>query len=318
MLTIRSGNRRARVKLGIYPALSLAKAREKAKDLLAEARVNKAAEPTALTFREALNRFYQLHVPTMRTGSQCQCTRILDTRFRSLDRRRLPELKTSELAAIIDGIASHAEKRNAFVWVRTFLNWSYRRGYLDQNPISRLRGYGASRQRERVLSDAELVSVWQCAPLTDYGALVRLLILTGQRKGQWLAFEHRFLDAEKMVITWPSEIMKAGRVHAIPCTDTMRCLIGNRSSFGKWTTSYNKRALDKASGTTGWTLHDLRRTFATNLAEMGTAPHVIERILSHQTGVISGVAATYNRASYMREMRAAMEAWEARLQSLVE
>src|SRR5207248_1197134 len=150
-----------------------------------------------------------LHLPTMRPGSQRQCRRILDTHFSRLKKRRLPELKTSELAAILDGITAHSEKRNGFVWLRTFLNWCYRRGYLDQNPISRLRGYGASRTRERVLSDAELVAVWRASFETinpDFGALLRVLILSGQRKGQWLAFEPNFIQGDTIV--WTGAFMK--------------------------------------------------------------------------------------------------------------
>jgi len=315
MLTVRKGDRRRRVKLGMYPDLSLSKAREKARDLLAEARVNKSEPPAALTFADARDRFYQIHLPTMRPGSRHQARRLLDSHFSSLAKRRLPDLKTSELTAILDAITAPAEKRNAFVWLRTFLNWSYRRGYLDQNPIARLRGMGRSTSRDRVLSDAELVSIWNAAPMSDYGALVRLLILTGQRKGQWLAFQPEFITGE--TITWPAEFMKGARLHTIPLTDTMRQIIGNRATFGTWTTSYNKHALDQASGTKGWTLHDLRRTLATRLAEMGTAPHVIERILAHQTGAISGVSAIYNRHHFLPEMKSAFLAFEEKLQALL-
>ena len=71
--------------------------------------------------------------------------------------------------------------------------------------------------------------------------------------------------------------------------------------------------LDKLLNIAPWTLHDLRRTFATNLAQLGVAPYVIERLLNHVTGQISGVAAIYNRAKYFDEMAQAMQQWEARL-----
>ena len=77
-----------------------------------------------------------------------------------------------------------------------------------------------------------------------------------------------------------------------------------------------KRALDQECGVTGWTLHDLRRTFSTGLAALGVAPHIIERLINHSTGVISGVTATYNRFAYMPEMRAAIEKWEEHLSRL--
>jgi integrase len=313
------GGKRSRTKIGTYPELSLSKAREKARDLLAEARIKKTEEPAALTFGTALRHFKELHVPTMSAGSQRQCMRLLNTYFSSLKSRRLPDLKTSELAAIIDIVPFSSEKRNAFVWVRTFLNWSWRRGYLDQNPIARLRGYGAATTRDRVLSDAELVAVWNASHRhfnEDYGALVRLLILTGQRKGQWLAFQPKFIEGE--TVSWAGSFMKMKRPHTIPLTELARRMIGDRRNFGDWpATSYNKRALDKGAGVTGWTLHDLRRTFATKLAELGIAPHIIERILAHQTGVISGIAAVYNRASYLPEMRSALLAFEEKLQALI-
>lgn len=78
-----------------------------------------------------------------------------------------------------------------------------------------------------------------------------------------------------------------------------------------------KLALDEAAGVFDWTLHDLRRTFATKLAELRVAPHIIEKLLNHITGTISGVAAIYNRHHFMDEMRAAVETWEARLTAII-
>ena len=94
------------------------------------------------------------------------------------------------------------------------------------------------------------------------------------------------------------------------------------SRTGKPTTVFNgwgkcKEEFDRACGVTGWTLHDLRRTFATNLAALGIAPHVVERLLNHSSGTISGVAAIYNKFQYMDEMRAAIALWEERLASLL-
>src|SRR6266704_2549373 len=192
MLTVRKGDQRRRVKLGTYPTFPYPRY-ERRPAISWPRRGSTSQPPAALTFADARDRFYQLHVPTMRPGSQQQARRLLDAHFSRLAKRRLPDLKTSELTTILDAIKAPVEKRNTFVWLQTFLNWSYRRGYLDQNPIARLRGMGRSTSRDRVLSDAELVSVWNAAPMSDYGALVRLLILTGQRKGQWLAFQPEFI-----------------------------------------------------------------------------------------------------------------------------
>ena len=210
-----------------------------------------------------------------------------------------PDLKTSEIAAILDGISAPAEKRNAFVWLRTFLNWSYQRGHIDQNPMTRIKGMSASNQRDRVLTVAEIDQVWNATyqhHSDTYGALIRLLILSAQRKGEWLAFDPAFIQGDTIV--FPGAVMKMGKSHTLPLTDGMRREIGNRATFGRWTTSYCKRALDTLSGVTGHSLHDLRRTAATHMAEAGTPPHIVERILAH-TGQISGVALIYNRATLL-------------------
>ena len=81
--------------------------------------------------------------------------------------------------------------------------------------------------------------------------------------------------------------------------------------------SKNKIALDRICHIEPWTIHDLRRTFATNLAALGTPPHVVEKLLNHASGTISGVAAVHNRFRYMDEMRAAISAWESRLDDIL-
>jgi integrase len=66
-----------------------------------------------------------------------------------------------------------------------------------------------------------------------------------------------------------------------------------------------------------WTLHDLRRTFASGCARLGIAVHVVEAALNHKSGTIRGIAAVYNRYSYGVEKRACMQAWARYVESLV-
>ena len=95
--------------------------------------------------------------------------------------------------------------------------------------------------------------------------------------------------------------------------------LGQASSTTTGTTpvsgfSKAKEVLDKASGVIDWRIHDLRRTFATG--KLGIAPHVIDKVLGHTSGIVKGVAAVYQRAQYMDERQAAMEAWGGYLKSL--
>jgi integrase len=311
MLIIGKGSSRRRVKVGQYPDLTLAEAREKARDLLAEARLKKDEERRPTTFGTAFEQFKRVHVPTMRPGSQQHCVRLLTTRFASLHRRKLDDIKTAALANALDAIKSPSERMNSFIWLRAFLNWCYRREYIDRNPISRLKAPPSSQTRERILSDAELVRVWDASSEGIFGAYIRVLILTAQRKGQWLQYRPEFIEGETVV--FPASVMKGKRTHLIPLTplvaETIDGLLFKGFSEGR-----NKRELLKNSQTSGWTVHDLRRTAATRMAELGIYPHVIERLLAH---AMPGVAARYNRASYIPEMREALEKWQRHVQALL-
>ena len=182
--------------------------------------------------------------------------------------------------------------------------------------------------RSRVLTDAELAAVWTAAGQAEghFGTIVRLLILTGMRRGECAALQKSWIRAS--TISLPGTATKNGRDHAFPIAavgasllkaaiprDGSALLFPARGTtdtpFNGW--SKSKVALDTQCKIEPWTLHDLRRTFATNLAALGTPIHVTEKLLNHVSGTVSGVAAIYNRHAYMDEMRAAIDAWEKRL-----
>jgi integrase len=181
--------------------------------------------------------------------------------------------------------------------------------------------------RERVLTNDELKAVWHAAVEFGYafGTIVQLLILTGQRKTEIGSLE--WTQVQKDAFHLPASRTKNGRAHDVPLGPLALSLLPKRRSGYVFTATgskdvyngytYHLRLLQKASGTSDWTLHDLRRTFATNLAILGTPIHVTEKLLNHVSGSLSGVAAIYNRHSYAEEMRAAQLAWEVALIRIV-
>jgi hypothetical protein len=76
--------------------------------------------------------------------------------------------------------------------------------------------------------------------------------------------------------------------------------------------------LDEACGVKDWVLHDLRRTVVSGMAALGVAPHVADKILNHQSGTISGVAAVYQRHEFLNERKAAIERWDLHIASLLQ
>jgi integrase len=300
--------------LGKYPEpLSLAEARKRAR-----VRLN-STDPinTPITFEEAFAEYQNRHLSRVRPDTAHEQARILKVRFQPVfAKKRLDRVATRDIACIIDDIPGNASARAAFIAMRTFLNWCIKRDYLQTSPISRLE-CPKQRERSRVLSDEELVRVWRSAPASVYGDIVKLLLLSGQRRGQIAALKPAVI-VQGNVLTWPPRNMKSNRIHSIPLTPMVDAILARYPdglpSLKHW--AWFKTKLDKACGVHNWVLHDLRRTLATKLAEMRVAPHIIERILAH-SGSISGVAAIYNRYSYLAEMREALQSWEQRLHTLV-
>lgn len=325
----REGGRRKRHTLAQYdpPHFTLAMAREKARDIISEARLKKTEAPRT-TFDEALEIYYRIHVGKLRRQSQRGIKQTIDRRFKpKLGKKILSDIKPMEIAPLLDAmIETPTEMHNAFVYLAMFFNWCMRRGYIENPPTVRMETPPRPPSRERTLTPEELVSVWKAAdPDSDYGRIVRLCILTGQRDGQWAGARREYIGSD--VITWPAEGMKGKRPHSLPLTDTARALLPDRvgflfptengKPFSNW--SRSKHRLDQASGVSGYTHQDLRRTWATISAEeIGTEPHIIEAVLHHAMGTVvrsrdhtlSPVARVYNRARYIEPMRAALIAFE--------
>ncbi len=311
--------------LGRYPTLSLSEARRKAK--LAQA----ATEPlppgaTSLTFSEARDRFIEDTRARTRTRTVSEYERLL--------RRHFPfqkQLVTVSRQDIVEHITKlrnmPSVEQHAFVAIRTMMNWCVRHGLLETSPAPKLRF--STQSRSRVLNDEELKAVWYQANQVggSYSAIVKLLILTGQRRGEIAALRRTWITDD--AITFPTNITKNKREHRIPIgqlvEETIEGITSDTDLFfparGKPDQPFNgwgkaKREFDRPLGIAPYTLHDLRRTFSSNLAKKGIPIHVTEKLLNHVSGTISGVAAVYNRHSYWDEQVAAITAWENKIQSL--
>jgi len=106
-------------------------------------------------------------------------------------------------------------------------------------------------------------------------------------------------------------------IESVPRLVGREQLFGTRGTgFGHW--SRCKEDLDHRCGVTDWRLHDIRRTVATRMADLGVLPHVIEAALNHYSGHKRGVGGIYNRSRYEREVRNALAMWEDHIRSLIE
>jgi len=183
--------------------------------------------------------------------------------------------------------------------------------------------------RDRVLDDRELAQVILAARKIGgpYGGIVELLALTGQRREEVAGLPWEELDLAQRIWTIPrrTKNAKAHIVHLSRQALTVLKRAGQRGPlvfsllgtkrFQHFT--HAKRRLDQLSGVTRWRLHDLRRTCVSGMARLGVAPHVADKILNHQSGTISGVAAVYQRHEFLAERRTALDLWGAHVDQLL-
>jgi integrase len=196
--------------------------------------------------------------------------------------------------------------------------WAIGEGLCESNPVIGT-NVQEEKARARVLTDAELAAIWKAAPDDDYGRIVKLLMLTAQRRDEIGALRWSEIDADAKLIALSGSRTKNGNEHRIPlsveaiailngCVRHRDLLFGlGPNGFAAW--SRKKLELDKACRVKDWTIHDLRRTTATRMADIGVQPHIIEAVLNHVSGHKAGVAGIYNRSTYATEKRAALDTW---------
>ncbi|MBC7155139.1 MAG: integrase arm-type DNA-binding domain-containing protein [Rhodobacteraceae bacterium] len=324
-----------RMTLGAFPLIDVKTAREKARAALeladrgddpADKRRDEARQKGERVFEVICGRFIGLHAKA-HTQKWRDTERLLNTfavpawkgkPIDTIDRAAAHELLDD--IAMDHGTGAAREVRKH---VTKLFNWAVDRGLLAASPVAGMRrpelGYTP---RERVLSMDELRDVWAAADEMGYpfGPMVRLLILTAQRRAEVANLDRGWLLPEQQAFEVPASHYKTARPQVVPLSAPARAIVEalpkwNGGTFLLSTTagkrpvsgfSKAKARLDRLSGVEGWTLHDLRRSAATHMARLGVAQEHIERVLGH---AIEGVAGTYNRYSYLPEKRAALDAW---------
>jgi integrase len=210
--------------------------------------------------------------------------------------------------------------------------WAMENGLAETNPTVGTAKPKVPPSRSRVLSDQELLAVWNAAGDDDFGRSVKLLICTGQRRSEVGGISWPEIKIERAVWVLPAARAKNGREHEVPlgslALEIIRsvpqvigrdCLFG-RTNRGFTTWALSKKALDARLGdqVRPFVLHDARRTVATRLGDLGAEPHVIEMLLNHQSGHKRGVAGVYNKSKYRAAVKSAVLLWNNHIIGLIE
>jgi integrase len=334
----RQGQFQRRATIGKVGVLSLDEARKAARKALVG--IDEGNDPLAvrarsradgkLIFETVAREYLDVKAKEMKASSLDQCTRHLLKYLKPLHRLAIGKIDRATIAVELRAISKKSgpvQADRARSTLSAMFGWCVGEGILEANPVVGTNKQSKAKSRDRVLTDDELVAVWTVAPASDFGRIVKLLVLTGQRRDEIAALQRA--EIGDGVLALPAARTKNGRAHDVPLSTQALAVLGDHPErvgreyvFGDGEGGFSgfssaKERLDQASGVTDWTLHDLRRTMATRMADLGVQPHVIEAILNHVSGHKAGVAGVYNRSTYAAEKRAALDLWGTHVQTLL-
>jgi integrase len=343
----RLGSKQRRVTIGTVETVDADEARSRARSALAKVHLGtdpqmekaEARAQAAVTLRSVIDGYLVRYAAKrLKPGTFTDVERYLRRHWApllELPVRRVTRADVAtRLAHIADESGGYAANR-ARVALSAFYAWAIAEGLSDANPVVGTRKPVEEVARDRVLSNEELSAIWRHAGDGDYGTIIRLLVLTGQRREEVSAMSWDEVELEGGTWRIGGARTKNARSHDVPLTSeavqllrsvdrrAARALVfGSRvGPFSGW--SKAKVSLDARVSATlecapaPWRLHDIRRTVATRLADLGVLPHVIEAVLNHVSGHKAGVAGVYNRSAYVVEKRAALDLWAAHVTKLL-
>jgi integrase len=340
------GGQKRRVPLG---ALTLALARSAAVAILGEvakgqdpAGERKAsalaakvkAERDAFTLAALVDQWAALGIADKSASYRGEAVRAIRKAFSAQLALPAADLTRADAVRVLDEVTATGKGQmasRAISYARACYGWALKRGTLAASPFVNL-PLAAVVKRERVLSDDELRAIWQVTSTGKGGtfnAIVRLLMLTGQREGEVAGMRWDELSADGSVWTIPASRSKNNKESIVPLSPQARAIVagaerysnplvlpGENGVYQGWGRA--KERLDDASGVSDWVLHDLRRTVATNLQKLGVRLEVTESILNHVSGSRGGIVGIYQRHTWADEKAAALAAWGARVEAIVE
>ena len=339
------GGTRRKITLGDVAGISLAEARKRAAQITGGAKDGQdpqqqrkeRADKRADTFGALVGLYLARYAAReQRPRTLVETTRALLVHLAPLHNRPLAEITRRDVAgtvmALVDSSGPIASNRTRAALSHCFA-WAVQQGLADNNPVIGTARPAPEVKRERVLSDDELRAVWLAAGDHGYGRIIKLLILTGQRRDEVGRMAEAELDRERSLWVLPAARTKNAREHEVPLAPLTLSIIGDfrpgrTHIFGRGSGGFNgwaqaKAELDRRIVATGaamppWVIHDLRRTVVTQMNE-DRHPTAHRRGRGESLGGVgkAGVGGVYNHARYRPEKKAALERWAVHVESVV-
>lgn len=331
--------------LGSYPAVSLATARELAREALEP--VAKGTDPAAVkagrgrakTVAQLVDQFVEGYAKPRQKDWQ-ETERVLLKDVVSVwGKREVASVTRADVNGLINDIiarpAPHMSNR-VLRYLRVMWNWAVEEGLAETSPCDRVRRKVADVKRDRTLSDDEIRALWAAwsEQAWPYGHIQRLLLITGQRVSEVAGAAWAEFDMERRLWQIPGNRRKTGEAHMVPLSSLAMDILGNLPRFAESPFLFpgpvsRKPVAGHSDGKDeairllaeaghqlpDWRWHDLRRTCRTNLSRLGIAPHISELVIGH---AVTGLLKVYDRWQYLEEKRAALESWADLIRDILE
>ena len=329
-----------RLTIGRFPTLSPTAARLRAREL--KAKVELGSDPLEakrtrrgeMSFGELVDLFARRSLVTQKRGYERERYLRHDAIPWFGANARALDVKRRDVILLVEGKATSSPiaANRLLSSIRRLYNWAIEQDLLESNPTALVKRPGAEKSRDRVLSEDEIHTFWERLNTTQrmseaVRVALRLLLITAQRPGEVCSMEWPELDLKRRWWELPREKTKNDRVHRVPLTALALEQIENQPRGDRWVfpsvkrKSLGVRALSAALrhnkqhfGLDRFTPHDLRRTAASHLGAVGVDRFHISKILNHAEREITGV---YDRYSYDKQKRRALERWERKLRSII-
>ena len=334
-----AGRKKHRFKIGTYPTIGLAEAREEARRLLAQVQrgidpkyeAAQAAEDEEYTVERLATEYIERDAKRRNRRWQDKNNQLRCYVLPRWGKRPATTITTKDVIKLNDEMqeVGAATARNVYALVRHMFGWAVERQLISETPCT-VKSPPPLRSRERTLTVDEINAIWSALPGYPFGPLVKLLFLTAQRRTNVSEMRWADIDLEKGEWIIPGDAHKSKREHLVPLSVAAVEVLERLPRAGEFVFSGRvaadrpfsgfskaKARLDVASAVADWRLHDIRRTVATMMQEIGTAPHVIEAVEGRISGGLGGVAGVYQRYGYDREKRDALTALSGHLLELL-
>lgn len=338
ILVYRFQGTRRRKTLGSYPVITLADARELARETLLQAARGNDPDGTAKdggnTFEWLANQYLEKYAKPQKRSWDEDLKIIRHDLLPRWGERPATEVKRKDVIELLEAIKERGAPimaNRTLACIRKLYNWAISQDLLEANPCNQVKPVARENQSDRVLSEGEIRAVWHAlaevpqVPAAQY----QLLLLTAQRSGEVTTMRWEDVDLVTGWWTIPAARAKNKLSHRVPLTKPAIAILEALPKTSPWVFPSPKQgreeepwedtrqalAVIREKSGVAFVRHDLRRTAASHMASIGVPRLVISKVLNH---VEQGVTRVYDRHSYDREKREALDAWAERLMAVVQ